>query len=339
MIIHGPENIAGMPGLIAEGQRAIGLDAVSICHATPGFQFQADFRFGARGQIGGRGFLETLKDLMFAAEAIHIYFGTSFLGASLVDARLASAAKKPVFHTFLGCDARDKRTRLAATRSSMCTECSPHGCSRNRELAIKTALSSQQPIFVSTPDLLDEIPTAIYIPLPVSIEAWTPTTEKTATSGQRRPAEMARPLRILHAPTDRLKKGTRHLLAAVDSLQSQGAPLELVLVENQTQAELLAIASTCDVAVDQLMAGVYGTFAAETMTMGLPTIAWIVPIYRHHYSEDLPILSADPQTLGALLSRILTGEIDLADCAKQSSHFAARVHGHVAVAKQVSSYY
>jgi glycosyltransferase involved in cell wall biosynthesis len=334
VIIHGPENVAGMAGLVAAGQRVLGYDAISICVPNSNFGFGADYRFGARGQPNGKGFLETLLTLLPSAEAIHIYFGRSFLGPSLLDARLLGAIGKPVFYTFLGCDARDKTVRLASDRLSLCTECTLHNCSSNRAQAVQIAQAGHQPVFVSTPDLCDELPNAHYIPLAIDLNLWQPPLDDAKTARSQ-----ATTLRVLHAPTDRLKKGTRHIIEAIDGLKREGAPIELVVAEAVVQSDLKALASTCHIAVDQLLAGVHGTFAAEMMAMSLPTIAWIDPIYRAKYPDDLPVMSANPTTIKAVLRQLCDGAYDLATLAAQSSHYTKRVHSHVEVAKQVSAYY
>jgi hypothetical protein len=334
MILHGPENTAGIAGLIAQGQRVLGLNAHSICHKQVGLNFSADYHYGARGEIGGRAVRDTLIDLFTKTEILHIYFGRSFLGGQLWDARLASMMNKRVFYTFLGCDVRDKEKRLAAPELSMCSECNPHGCSANRELALKTARASKEPIFVSTPDLLDEIPEAIYMPLPVG-----PMALPKEHSNRDYAISQQSPLRVLHAPTDGGKKGTRHVVAVVQALVSRGYPIELVQPKLVDQETLFAIALTCHIAIDQVMAGVYGTFAAEMMVRGLPVIARIDPRYRALYPDDLPIISSGPNELRDVLEGVVAGKLDLRKLSKQCADYAHREHDYVAVAKRVTEHY
>jgi hypothetical protein len=334
MILHGPENIAGVAGQMAAGQRSLGLDARAICHVQGRINFDADYRYGARGQTGGRAVRDTLLDLFARAEIYHVYFGRSFLGDQLFDARLAAMMRKRVFYTFLGCDIRDKTKRLAMPSLSMCSECHPHGCSANRALALRTALAGKEPIFVSTPDLLDELPKAVYLPLPVRHD-----TRETVPKLAGQDFGPSRPLRVLHAPTDSGKKGTRHVVAALEVLSGRGVPIELVQPELVGQEELFEIAKTCHVAVDQVMAGVYGTFAAEMMALGIPVIARIDPRYRSKYPSDLPIISSGPDELGSVFQSLVDGQLDLQDIAHKSAVYAQREHDYVAVARRLTEYY
>jgi hypothetical protein len=48
MILHGPENIAGVARLLARAQRDAGLDARAVCHPRPGEALSGDV-FGAPG--------------------------------------------------------------------------------------------------------------------------------------------------------------------------------------------------------------------------------------------------------------------------------------------------
>lgn len=346
MIIHGPENVSGFAGLIARGQRALGLDAVSICHAQGPYKFDADYDFAQGQRPGSRSFLATLSDLLTQAEIVHIYFGRSFLGDSLLDARILKHLNRRVFYTFLGCDVRNKAVRLAQDTLNICHHCDPHLCSRNRLEALQAAAASGEACFVTTPDLLDELPHAIYTPLAVDTDLYSDTdlyrshlgTGPEAGSDAPQGPESG-PFRILHAPTDRLKKGTRFVIAAVDSLIRKGVKVELCLVEGLSHTELHALARTCHLAVDQLIAGVYGTFAAETMAMGLPTIARIDPRYRPRYPDDLPILHATPETLEAVLETCISGAVDLAQVGQDSRAFALAWHDYTKVAAQMSRYY
>jgi hypothetical protein len=333
MILHGPENIAGMAGLVAEGQRELGFDAVSICHFQPSFSFQADFRYGARGQTGGRAVRDTLMDLLTKVDRLHVYFGRSFLGDGLLDARLARWLNKRVFYTFLGCDTRNKHVRLAQPGLSMCSECNPHGCSANRVLASNVAQSGPERVMVSTPDLIDELPGAIYIPLPVRPFVAMPPHFSWASN------QLNGPLRVLHAPTDSGKKGSRHVLAAIEALQRAHYPIELVQPKLVSQDKLFSIAATCHVAIDQVMAGVYGTFGAEMMMAGLPVIARIDPAYRGGYPEDLPVISAGPDQLEEVLKQICDGKIDLPKISSRGIAYALREHSHVEVARRISALY
>jgi DNA-binding transcriptional LysR family regulator len=115
--------------------------------------------------------------------------------------------------------------------------------------------------------------------------------------------------------------------------------VELVLAEGMGRAALQQLASTCHLAVDQVMAGVYGTFAAEMMAAGLPVVARIAPALRAAYPEDLPVIDATADTLASVLEAAANGGIDLASAGADSRAYARRLHDHHAVARQISALY
>lgn len=79
------------------------------------------------------------------------------------------------------------------------------------------------------------------------------------------------PLRIGHAPTNRLLKSTDLFLAACDRLTADGLDVEVVLIEGKPWAECLPIKGTCDIFFDQTAYG-YGGNAIEAWAMGIPVV-------------------------------------------------------------------
>lgn len=326
MILHGPENVVGAARLVARGQRSTGLDAVSICH-TPSSGETGEHQFGAPGHS----LWQILKRIVSDVEVLHLYFGRSFTGDDLADAELARALGKPVFMTLLGCDVRNSKRIFSAGEPTMCTSCWPQNCSINRQRTLDFLSTSKTPPLATTPDLLLEVSGGIWLPLPVDMAVWQAPEPKFTHPNKV--------LRVLHAPTDTGKKGTAHIVAAIEALQKKGCAIELLYPQHLSQSGLKELALTCDVAIDQLMAGVYGTFAAEMMAMGLPTIARLSPSLRHIYPDDLPILSARPDELEDLLLACLDGRVDLRAVGAASKAYARRVHCHYKVAALVSALY
>jgi hypothetical protein len=81
-------------------------------------------------------------------------------------------------------------------------------------------------------------------------------------------------LRVAHAPTNRKIKSTDALIAAVDRLRSEGAAIELDVIEKVSNAECMQRKARADVFVDQVILG-YGCNAIEAWGMGIPVIAGI----------------------------------------------------------------
>lgn len=115
------------------------------------------------------------------------------------------------------------------------------------------------------------------------------------------------PVRIGHAPTNRLLKSTEELIAAVERLQAEGADVELVLIEGLPWSEALSMKGTCDVFFDQTAHG-YGGNAIEAWAMGIPVICGAQPATLTEYQRrfgELPFVLADPGTIGEAISQLL----------------------------------
>jgi glycosyltransferase involved in cell wall biosynthesis len=81
------------------------------------------------------------------------------------------------------------------------------------------------------------------------------------------------PIRILHAPSDPIAKGTEKIIKAVERLKAKGYNVELVLIQGQPNEVILKELQNCDFVVDQLycdtpMAGL----ATEAAFFGKPSI-------------------------------------------------------------------
>jgi hypothetical protein len=132
---------------------------------------------------------------------------------------------------------------------------------RNHPHAVPRRLAHA--ILVSTPDLLEWEPDALWVP---PVRANNSFVGLEAHNG---------PLRIAHAPSDREVKGTYLVIAAVKALQSEGMSVCLDLVEKATFAETMDRYRAADMVVDQLKVGWYGGVSIEAMSLGKPVMCYV----------------------------------------------------------------
>ena len=109
------------------------------------------------------------------------------------------------------------------------------------------------------------------------------------------PSDRARPV-ILHAPSSRRRKGTEHVIAAVEGLDA-----DLEIVEGLHHDEAFERFRNADIVVDQLNAGWYGLFAIECMALGKPVVTFLhdeaVRRTEEAFGTTVPIVSATAETL------------------------------------------
>lgn len=125
---------------------------------------------------------------------------------------------------------------------------------------------------VSTPDLMEFLPDAEWIPFPFNIrglkkrEGWNDT------------------IRILHAPSDRKRKGTAHILGAIKKLKRE-YDTKFELIEKKPNSFVLERIAISDIVIDQIGPGWYGKVTLEALYHGAvacfyarPDLADLIPI-------------------------------------------------------------
>ncbi len=332
-ILHAPTNIAGIAGLLSRAQRDLGYDATSVQYVAHNYAFDTDRTLNL-----GRGDNPAKKALAvggFAMSAMrhydvfHLYFGNTLFPYPYPDLPLLRAlGKKIVFH-FCGCEVRNRAITLDKYSLSGCSECVSLVCLGKHH----PDPSRADVTLVSTPDLLEFVPGAILMPGPVDLEKWTPRPQRTT------PVSAGDPVRILHAPSDREIKGSRHLIDAVERLQAAGYQVELMMLEGVPHDKVAEYCGQADLAVDQLMIGAYGTVAIEMMAKGVPVVCRIRDDLREHYPSDLPIVNAGPDTIYQVLENLLLHPETWPDLSKRGIAYVRREHEmHVVAARTLELY-
>ena len=78
---------------------------------------------------------------------------------------------------------------------------------------------------------------------------------------------------ILHCPGHPVAKGSRQIKASIDRLNGKGYDIELVVVQNETNAEVISEITKCDFAIDQIFTDFpIVAFATESAWFGKPAV-------------------------------------------------------------------
>ncbi|WBB52064.1 glycosyltransferase [Verrucosispora sp. WMMD573] len=194
---------------------------------------------------------------------------------------------------------------------------------RNRRVAEEAGL----PTFVTTPDLLVDLPAATWAPLVVDVEAW---------ACDRPVMERSRPL-VLHAPSKRWTKGTDRILPIVQAMHDKGL-IELRLAEGVTWSEMRSLVQSSDIVLDQFTSGSFGTFAVEAMSAGKPVVAYLSDQVIKTVGGDLPIVNADPSNLGEVLESLLDDREATVKIALASAEYARTYHDGTWTARQLAPF-
>ncbi len=98
---------------------------------------------------------------------------------------------------------------------------------------------------------------------------------------------------IIHAPTDRVAKGTYYVLEAIEQLRVQGVEFEFELIENQSNDYLLERVSKADIVIDQ-PGPWFGKFGAEALAAGCVLFSGNRADYYGFMDENSPVIQFNP---------------------------------------------
>lgn len=145
--------------------------------------------------------------------------------------------------------------------------------------------------------------------------------------------EADRPLRIVHAPNHRAVKGTEFFMRAVEELQQEGLPVELVVIEKMPNEQLREEMRRADVIADQLLMGWYAVFAVEGMALGKPVISYVRDDFKDLYVsagllavDELPLINASPATVKEAIRQLVAQRAQLAEIGRRSREFVLKHH-------------
>ena len=176
------------------------------------------------------------------------------------------------------------------------------------------------PRLVSTPDLLLDLPDAVWLPVVVDPDVWRP-------GGPVLERDV--PV-VLHAPSRAAIKGTDHVEQALEPLVRAGR-IEYRRVEGVSPDQVPHEVAAADVVLDQFAIGSYGVMACQAMAAGRVVVGHVSDQVREHVTAatglELPLLEATPATLGAVLEQVLDDRAAAARSAAAGHEFALAVHG------------
>jgi len=146
---------------------------------------------------------------------------------------------------------------------------------------------------------------------------------------------------ILHAPTSRGFKGTLYVQMAIKRLIDEGYPVILKIAEGLTHTELFDEYKKCDIFIDQISVGWYGTAALEAMAVGRPTCAYIDERYFQYidYANEIPIININKDNITEKLRNLLQNKKTFPIIGEKSRKFIKKHHDVVNVTKKLIDIY
>lgn len=332
-IVHVPRNIGGNAKGLSDAMRVLGASSFSISFAQDKYGFSSDFDAVTNGDslvISELRRLVTIPRVLANFDIIHYNAGSTMsmpslppgftvrrlvsptywtrLGHSILmssveiaELGLAKMLRRRLFVTFQGDDARQGDVSRHLFRESIAHHVGDNYYStagdKFKRRRIRRFKHFGVKMFALNPDLLHVLPDdAEFLPYtnadlngPIDIRDRTQLIES-----------RTRPV-IVHAPSDRMAKGTDVIESLMVELQAEGFKFEFRLIENTPNSVARRIVETADLLIDQLYAGWYGGIAIEAMNAGVPVLCYLreddLEFIPSDMSRNLPVINVTTETL------------------------------------------
>lgn len=190
---------------------------------------------------------------------------------------------------------------------------------RNAERNAAFLAEVDAPVFVSTPDLLDDCPRAVWCPTVVDVGAW----------ASEVPV-MERPVpRVVHIPSNGPLKGSEHADRVLRPLAEAGH-IDYRRLSGVTAERILAEYREADIVLDQLVMGLYGVAALEGLAAGRVVLGFLGDRVRERVhaatGRAAPILEVTPETLHDVVTALLDDRDGAREAASAGPGFVRAVH-------------
>ncbi|QYM76988.1 glycosyltransferase [Leucobacter luti] len=175
------------------------------------------------------------------------------------------------------------------------------------------------PTFVSTAGLLLDVPEAHFLGVIIDPERWS----------NDEPLLVRDRLKVVHAPTNPIPKGTTLIAPIARRLHDEGL-IEYVELRGIPNDQMPAIFADADVVLDQFRGADYGVAACETMASGRIVLAHVSDQVRAEVESRagmaLPIPETTPGTIESMLRDIAARRDHYREIAAQGPEFVRRLH-------------
>jgi len=337
--------------LKCKAERSLGFKSFTVVptayHTTNEFDFVLD-----RGPLRSRWTVLAWRYLAFAlvclcCRHVHAYFDGGLLPSlnprtfskiELLSYRLLSVE---LFVWTYGGDVRDQVTTRKLGEPNCCTDCQSVGlacvCLKGKRFDNVSRVARSAAQTFSMGDMIEYTPGSrndLFF-WPVDL-----TRENGVTYRTEFPRRHDRPLRVVHAPNHPEFKGSGYLRTAVEELQTEGSPIELVLVQGKSNREALDLYRFADVIFDQCMIGFHGYFALEAMALGKPVMCFIrKPDVYLLAPQECPIINTSIKTLKDDLRILASKQVDLEAIGRQGRSYIEKYYTPEAFTERLGKAY
>ncbi|MFZ7102540.1 MAG: hypothetical protein ACOWWO_07770 [Peptococcaceae bacterium] len=329
-VLHTPLEIAGQVGLICEFLRKSGYKASGFNYFDTYLKYQKVFQTEAYELI------KVLEKFIDYYDIFHFHNSCSIIEDHRDIHMIKEAGKKMLMHH----RGNDVRFRTLARRGRNYTnpyvnaENSFHDVQMVKNLKLfadtmHAAIVQDYELYPYVVDYYQEKGKPVYV-LPRLID--------TNLLQPAYPHKTTKCPVIVHAPTHRQFKGSDIIEKIIAQLKKE-QPLHYINIEGKSHEETLKYYRQADIIIDQILCGAYGNVSVEGMALGKPVICYIRPDLRKTCFRDLPIVSANPDTLYDQLKKLLKDPARRYELGKAGRRYAEKHHeGRYVIAQLIKIY-
>lgn len=144
---------------------------------------------------------------------------------------------------------------------------------------------------------------------------------------------------IVHTPSAKIAKGSNYIIPIIEKLKRK-YNIDFILLHNVSREKALETMKRCDIFIDQIILGSYAGAAIEAMSLGKPTLAYIMPsVYKQGTPYDCPVVNVNPDTLEEKLTQLIEDPALRHQVGAKSRKFVEEVHNADSIALQLLEIY
>jgi len=323
-IFHGPENICGIGGHLADWQRANkGAKSDCIVYTDDPYCPNSHINLHLKEKKPLQSLIIKIK-LLFKSlnnyDIYHFYFAKSFFLFNL-DLPILKMFKKIIIMHYVGSD-----IRLHKVQNRINPYFNLGIQKRNNELCdlIKIIRMAWQSIWfdycIVGKDLLIHAKKAIperkiihdiWVGKAISV------TDRYIKKSRAEPV-------IVHAPSNFIVKGTKYVRSAIKTLSAKGYSFTFHIFHKKPHRELMEyLKNDVDIVIDQLLNGAFGIIALEAMSYGIPVCCFIIDDLANKI-PDLPIVQCNINDLEKKLAELIVDSKKRNQIGEESWKFAKK---------------
>ncbi len=141
-------------------------------------------------------------------------------------------------------------------------------------------------------------------------------------------------------------KCTHIYLPLLKFFKAIGYPVELIFAKDIPSCDVRFLQAQADIVVDMLTFGSFGANIREALMLGKPTVCYLRPEWLEsmrqdipEYVDELPVISATPQTIHDILKDLIEHPEKRAEIGRRSREFAIKWHSAAAGARRFDRIY